>query len=70
LIALQIGSWNEDRKTKLSADTSRSKFINEWVTDTLNINQWLGLFSDRIFPYLERGKSSLFVTKDFNDGKK
>mgnify|MGYP001822315637 CR=1 FL=1 len=39
LIAFQVGSWNEDRKTKLSADTYRSKLINDLVTDTLNINQ-------------------------------
>ncbi|MDM9632672.1 DUF6090 family protein [Robiginitalea aurantiaca] len=39
LIALQIGSWNEDRKTKLSADRYRSKLINDLVNDTLNINQ-------------------------------
>ncbi|MEJ2163255.1 MAG: DUF6090 family protein, partial [Robiginitalea sp.] len=39
LIALQVGSWNEDRKTKISADAYRSKLINDLVTDTLNINQ-------------------------------
>ena len=39
LIALQVGSWNEDRKTKISADAYRSKLINDLVTNTLNINQ-------------------------------
>ncbi|WP_445386471.1 DUF6090 family protein [Robiginitalea sp. IMCC44478] len=39
LIALQVDSWNEDRKTKLSAEAYRSKLINDLVTDTLNINQ-------------------------------
>ncbi|MDM9632675.1 DUF6090 family protein [Robiginitalea sp. M39] len=49
LIALQVGSWNEDRKTELSEDTCRSKLTNDLVANTWNINQsmaWIGLRSN------------------------
>jgi hypothetical protein len=39
LIALQVNNWNEERKTKLTADTYKSKLINDLVSDTLNINR-------------------------------
>ncbi|WP_282136247.1 DUF6090 family protein [Seonamhaeicola maritimus] len=38
LIALNINNWNEERKTKLSAQNYINEIVNDLVIDTLNIN--------------------------------
>jgi hypothetical protein len=38
LIALQINSWNEGRKTKLQAQNYRNTIVNDLILDTVSIN--------------------------------
>ena len=37
LIALQVDNWNEQRKSEITVNTYRVKFINDLAMDPLNI---------------------------------
>jgi len=70
LIALQINTWNEERKEKIKAKVYTDKLINDIVQDTININKLIELGNDRAadirayFTYFSKGGQFIDVYID------
>jgi hypothetical protein len=70
LIALQINTWNEERKEKNKANIYTDKLINDIVQDTININKLIEIGNKRTadieayFTYFSKGGQSIDVYID------
>jgi hypothetical protein len=65
LIALQINTWNEERKTKLKSQAYIYEIVNDLATDTVNVNSLIHEANDsksqvlKYLSYFEKGNVSL-----------